>query len=666
MFTITSIPEPTVVLDPWERDLLAKCPSYVKTITPSALLERLANVPLYAVDSETTGLNRAKDHILFWSMSDGIDRWSLTRAQLPLFKNFLEDQSKEQVYANANYDAAMFYNSGVDVVRNGRKRFRRWDVIVMHALLVDNQSHSLKDIAHSILNVKMLPFKKVFEVLGAKSENDPGRQLVKFYETDPYRVINYQTLDSWTTFRAREELATRMSECVSSSGMDLLLYYIGMEMPMHEVLLMMEREGIHINEEKMQALRKRLQDELEITFRDLTQILGKVINPKSPQQLRELFYTQDENGVWTDIDGNAPMKLTKGGKSGIKLPSTDSEVLKTLTESDDPRAAALGRFRKRSTALQYLDKYEEFKVNGRVHTSLNQAAAATGRLSSSDPPLQNVSKDNDDFQIREIFEPPPGMKLGDADQAQLEMRIVASQSGDRALREAILAGKDLHSWTAHRMFQQPYEVIMEAVEAKEAHAALSAAQKELVKLRGSSKTINFGVISGETAFKLSKQLKCSLEHAEDLLERYWASYPELRVFFSWVRDFVNENGFIETPLGRRRWIHQSRVRGLSDRDYERGMRQAGNHPIQGHASELIKGAQIRIYCDEDFWAAGHRQILQVHDELITYAPPPLFDDPEFVARFEHYMSFPFGDTEAPLSVPLVAKLHSGWNWSEAK
>jgi DNA polymerase I-like protein with 3'-5' exonuclease and polymerase domains len=96
------------------------------------------------------------------------------------------------------------------------------------------------------------------------------------------------------------------------------------------------------------------------------------------------------------------------------------------------------------------------------------------------------------------------------------------------------------------------------------------------------------------------------------------------------------------------------------------MRQAGNHPIQGHASELIKCAQIRIYCDDDFWAAGHRQILQVHDEIITYAPPSLYDDMEFVERFEHYMSYPFGDEGPPLSVPLVAKLHSGWNWSEAK
>lgn len=286
--------------------------------------------------------------------------------------------------------------------------------------------------------------------------------------------------------------------------------------------------------------------------------------------------------------------------------------------------------------------------------------------SSSDPNLQNVSKDNDDFAIRSLFLPKPGYLLGDADQAQLEMRIVASQSRDQALINAIRAGRDLHAWTAHRMFDIPYDATMAAIALKEAKLPMSPEQAELVKLRGHTKQINFGVIYGETAFKLSKQIGCSLERAEELLELYWLSYGDLRKFFVWVREFVNDNGYIETPLGRRRWIHQSRVRGLSDRDYERGMRQAGNHPIQGMASELIKCAQIRIYCDEDMWSAGHRQILQVHDEIVTQGPPELYADPAFVARFEHYMAYPFGDDKAPLVVPLAAKLHVGANWSEAK
>jgi DNA polymerase-1 len=286
--------------------------------------------------------------------------------------------------------------------------------------------------------------------------------------------------------------------------------------------------------------------------------------------------------------------------------------------------------------------------------------------SSSDPNLQNVSKDSDEYQIRALFIPAPGLVLGDADQAQLEMRIVASQSRDAALIAAILEGKDLHGWTAHRMFDIPYEHIMAAVAAKEARTVMTAMQKEYAKLRGHSKQINFGVIYGETAFKLSKQLGCSMERAEELLGLYWESYPGMQRFFQGIRDYVDINGYIETPLGRRRWIHQARVRGLSDRDYARGMRQAGNHPIQGAASELIKCAQIRIYCDDNFYRGGLEQVLQVHDEIVTQAPSKFYADPENVALFEHYMAYPFGDDEAPLVVPLIAKLHTGINWSEAK
>lgn len=666
MFTVTSIPEPTVVLDPWELDVLRKCPSYTKTITPSRLLEKLAGLPCYAVDTETTGLRRTKDHVLFWSLSDGKERWSLTRQQLPLFKNFLEDQSKEQILANANFDAAMFYNSGVDVLRNGRKAFRRWDVVVMHALLYDNQLHSLKEIANSILNLKMKPFKATFSDLGAKSENEQGQQLLRYYAVDPYRVINYQTLDSWATFQSRDELATRLSNCTSTTGLDLLTYYIGIEMPMHEILLSMERRGVHIDKDLMGRMRAQLESEIEREFKSLTALLGRIINPKSPQQLRDLFYTLDEDGTWLDAAGNKPSKQTKGGASGKKMPAVDKEVLQSFAALDDPRAVALLEFKKRVTALQYLDQYAEAEVDGVIHTTFNQGRAATGRLSSSDPNLQNVSKDSDDYQIRALFIPAPGLILGDADQAQLEMRIVASQSRDVALIDAIMAGKDLHGWTAHRMFDIPYEHIMAAVAAKEARTAMTALQKEYAKLRGHSKQINFGVIYGETAFKLSKQLGCSIERAEELLALYWGSYPGMKEYFQGIRDYVDQNGYVETPLGRRRWIHQSRVRGLSDRDYARGMRQAGNHPIQGAASELIKCAQIRIYCDNDFYAGGLEQILQVHDEIVTQGPPEFYADPENVQRFEHYMSYPFGDNAPPLLVPLVAKLHTGINWSEAK
>lgn len=670
MFTVTSFPEPTVVLEPWEHGILAKCPSYTKTITPARLLERLANVPIYATDTETTGLSRSRDHVLFWSLSDGVDRWSLTRQQLPLFQRFLEDQSKQQVYANANFDAAMYYNSGVDVLKDGRLAFRRWDVVVMHALLYDNQLHGLKEIAKSILKLDMLSFKEVFGVLGAKSDNDMGAQLVGFYDTDPFRVINYQTLDSWATFVAREELAPRLQAAVSSKGVNLLDYYVFVEMPMHEVLLTMEREGITYNKELAEQLRTRLQEELEAEFTALTALLGKVINPKSSAQLRDLFFQQQADGSWVDAEGNAPSKFTKGGASGKRLPSTDGEVLAALAAQEDPRGVALMRFKERATKLMYLDQYDAAEFRGRIHTTFNQARAATGRLSSSDPNLQNVAKDGDkdanDISLRALFLAATGRQLGGADQAQLEMRIAASQSGDVALLQAILEDKDLHAWTAHRMFGIPYEHIMAAIAAKDLRASLTQMQKDHVKLRGHSKTINFGVIYGETAFALSKQIGCDFARAEELLDLYWLSYPGLRALFDRIREFVDLNGYIETPLGRRRWIHQSRVRGISDRDYARGLRQAGNHPIQGNASELIKCAQIRIYCDPDFHAGGLRQLLQVHDEIIVEAPPEFFADRENVRRFEHYMAYPFGDGAPPLAVPLVAKLHTGNNWSELK
>jgi DNA polymerase-1 len=630
-----------------------------------ALLEQIQNVMLMAVDTETTGVTRHKDQVVFWSMSDGTRRWCLDRFALPTFKAFLEDPERKLIAHNANFDAWMLLNSGIDLSRSGRKGYRRFDTMVMHTLLADNQPHDLKSLSkdRSNLGINMPSFKETF----GSAEKDVGEKLLECYhESDPQKVIEYASLDAWATYHLFEIFSDRLMSLDAGNNRSLWDYYLEIEMPMHNVLWHMERRGSLIDQEHLRLQIPVIEEEMQSISGKVAHTAGQVINLNSPQQLASLFYNKVD-GHWVDFNGNAPMKFTAGGESGVRKPSVDVEVLAQRAKSGCAISEDVLRYRRLSKILgTYLKgTLKRLGSDGRLRTSFNQHVTATGRLSSSDPNLQNWPRpDSDEFGIRNAVVAPEGYTLACSDYGQLEMRIAASLSGEESMITSINNGRDMHCWTAHTTFGVPYADVKAAYDAKEAGAKLTPDQKALCDLRSKSKTVGFGTLYGEGPWKLAQQLEISTTEAKEILAKYFAGYPRIREFFNNIEVFGRENRYVTTPLGRRRQMHQLRstVRSV----YREGVRAAGNFPIQGHAAEITKGAQIRIFEDDDIWDSGVRMTLQVHDEVVAEIPKNLQGDDDFEYRWKYYMAKPFGDDVEVLRVPLTADIGYGTNWAEAK
>ncbi len=629
------------------------------------LREKIANCPIMAVDTETTGIDRPRDHVVFWSMSDGENRWCLDRAALPAFKAFLEDPARDLVFQNANFDAWMLLNSGVDLsAKQPRKSYRRYDTAVMHCLYKDNEPHDLKSMSGKYLEVPMESFRKTFD----SAEKDTGKKLLEFYQTDPQRVIDYASLDAWATFKLYELLTKKLDQMEMPGGGTLLDYYFDLEVPMTEILWQMERQGAYIDTDYLANQIPVLEDEMLQVRRTIAQAAGRVINPNSPTQLVDLFYKQGDKGKWLDNEGRAPLKMTGGGASGNKKPSVDVEVLKWRAETGCDLAQKLLRYRKLSkiTGTYMVGVLRLATDLRRLHTSFNQHVTATGRLSSSAPNLQNWPRPGkDEFGIRKAVIAPPGHVLGVADYGQLEMRIVASLAQEDKMIDAIKAGRDMHAWTAFQMFNTPYEEILAAKKADDTEGAiLTAMQEDLLEMRAQAKTVGFGTLYGEGPRKLSQQLGIDYMDAKAILASYFVGYPAIKQFFDWNVAQTADLGYALTPLGRRRRIPQIHLGAGAS--YAEGVRAANNFPIQGHAAELTKLAQIRIWEDDHMWDAGVRMTLQVHDEIVAEIPEHISMDPDFQDAWNAHMQFPFGPGIDALAVPLEASIHFGTNWTEAK
>lgn len=660
MLTSTFVPEPDMI----ETEVEAR-----------ALLRCLQNVPVVAVDTETTGLVRHKDHVVFWSMSDGHGRWCLSRAVLPYFKEFLEDKDRELVFHNVNFDRAMLLNSGIDIANGGRTNYRCMDTMIMHVLLADNQLHNLELLGKVYLGVPKVSFRETF----GRAVKDTGKVLLEAYSASPQKVIDYASLDAWLTF----ELYRFLSESLRTINMpdwdeedrarygdyccsSLWEYYCKLERPMHDVLWHMERHGCLVDVDYLQALEEPMQREIDTIAKVVARLAGRVINPNSPPQLVELFFRREGTKYLDDRD-NPPVSMTPGGESGDRKPSVDEEYLQFRRENYHcPIATQLLRFR---TLTKFYGTYvkgilKRLSPDGRLRTSFTQTPS-TGRLSSRDPNLQNLPRvEEDQFGIRKTIVARSRSVIVDSDYDQLEMKIVASVANEPNMLEAILAGRDMHCWAAHRMFGEDYDEIYAAKEAKDNKQSLSERQKTLLVSRSLAKTTGFGVLYGEGPRKLSADLEITVKEAKEILEAYFTGYPRIRELRQELERFGHKYGYVMTPLGRRRQMAQ--LQSASKQAYAEGVRQAGNLPIQGHAAELTKAAQIRIFEDQALWDEGVRMILQVHDEILGEVPDELADDPVFTQRWLSHLTHPFDGEESPLRVPLTAGIGTGRNWAEAK
>jgi DNA polymerase-1 len=532
---------------------------------------------------------------------------ALDSPEMEPLRSLLEDPTIRKTAQNAKYDQLLFRCLGV--------RLAGLDFDTMLASYVldpGRRSHGLDVLALEFLDHTMTSYA---DLCGK------GRGAIPFDECPIEAARDYSCEDADMTLRMRRVFEPQLE------SQELMRLLDAVEIPLVDVLAEMEWTGIAIDLPWFASLKARFQSEREAVEKQIYTAAGTEFNINSNPQLREILF------------GRLNLPVLKKTSTG---PSTDASVLKELAEEGHELPVLLMEYRELSklenTYLDALPRLVNPKT-GRLHTSFNQTVASTGRLSSSDPNLQNIPIRRElGRDIRRGFIPRPGWVLLAADYSQIELRLLAHLSHDPAFVEAFQAGGDIHRQTAALIFDIPLAEVT-------------------AEMRGRAKTINFATIYGQGPHALSIQL--GIEHAEakQFIARYFERFQGVRNYLDSMVAFAREHGFVQTIFGRRRYIPELRERNFSVRAF--GERLAANSPIQGSAADLIKIAMIRI--DDSMRAQNleSKMLLQVHDELVFEVRPEELEEIQVVVtqQMEH---------AAELSVPLVVDLGVGKNWLETK
>lgn len=531
----------------------------------------------------------------------------LNSTEMQPLKTLLEDPSVRKTAQNAKYDLLVLRRAGVNL------RGLDFDIMVASYVLdPSRRSHGLDVLALEFLDHTMVSYS---DLCGK------GRSAIPFDECLIEGARDYSCEDADMTLQLRSIFELQLETTHARSLFD------NVEMPLVGVLADMEWSGITIDLEWFRSLKRRFRAEREAVEKQIYEAAGVEFNINSNLQLREILFTRLELPV---------LKKTSTG------PSTDVTVLQELANAGHALPSLLMEYRELSKLENtYLDALPELvnPLTGRLHTSFNQTVATSGRLSSSDPNLQNIPIRRElGRDIRRGFVPRSGWTLLAADYSQIELRLLAHLSGDTAFVEAFNAGGDIHKQTAAIVF----DVSLDSV---------------TPEMRSRAKTINFATIYGQGAHALSRQLKIDFADARTFIARYFERFSGIRRYLDSMVEFARENGYVETIFGRRRYIPELRERNSNIRAF--GERVAANSPIQGSAADLIKLAMIRIekVLREEKLAA--KMLLQVHDELVFESPSDELSRLEEIVRYEM-------ENAATLSVPLVVDVGTGRNWVETK
>jgi DNA polymerase-1 len=524
---------------------------------------------------------------------------------LALLGPLLEDPALPKIGQNLKYDLLVLRNAGISV------RGITFDTMIASYLLNPSRtSHGLNAIALEYLNYKTMTYE---EVVG-KGKNRKG-----FNDVDIAIATRYSGEDADIALRLKEILEPRLRD----QGLDKL--FRDVEMPLMLVLADMEQAGVKIDAELLGAMSQRLSQEIEERARTIYELAGGEFNINSPKQLADILFGKLQL---------QPLKRTKTGYS------TDVDVLEELAHAH-PLPAEVLTYRTlakiKSTYVDALPLLIDPRT-GRLHTSLNQTATATGRLSSSEPNLQNIPIRTDvGREIRKAFIAERGHRLLSADYSQIELRVLAHLSGDPALIRTFIENEDVHTRTASEVLGLPPEEITS-------------------EMRRKAKAVNFGIIYGISAFGLARDIGVSNAEAKRYIDGYFARYPKVRQFIDRTIAQARTAGYVTTLLGRRRYIPELSASSAPVRNF--GERMAVNTPIQGTAADLIKLAMISIHHALKDRGLGTRMILQVHDELIFEVPDDETDMLKGLVRSEM-------EGVLKLDVPIKVDIGVGLNWDEA-
>lgn len=580
------------------------------------LCELLLTKEKVAIDTETTSTDALRARLvgMSFAIEDG-KAWYVsvprdeeeTRRWLEVFRPLYEHPTLLKVGQNLKYDLTVLANYGIALCAP------MFDTMLAHYLVQPELRHNMDYLAEIYLKYRTI---HIDELIGPR-----GRTQKNMADVEPQQVCDYACEDADVTFRLQPLLEREMEENgVTSVFRDI-------EMPLMPVLARMERNGVALDTAALAETGRHFTARMAQLEKEIYELAGHEFNITSPRQVGEVLFNE--------LHLNDKAKKTKSGQY-----STSEEVLDSLRGKHPIVGKILDHRGLKKLLSTYIEALPQLlhPETGRLHTSFNQAVTATGRLSSSNPNLQNIPVRGDDGrEIRRAFVPEPGCIFFSADYSQIELRIMAHLSGDEHLIQDFRDGKDIHAATAARIYKKP----LEEIDRDE---------------RRKAKTANFGIIYGISAFGLAERMEVSRTEAKELIDNYFQTYPKVRTYMDSSIAAARERGYIETEFHRRRYLPDITSRNAVVRGYAE--RNAVNAPIQGTAADIIKLAMVRI--DRRFQAEGIRSkmILQVHDELNFSVLPEELEQVRRIVIEEMEAAY-------PMQVPLVADCGEGSNWLEA-
>ena len=524
-----------------------------------------------------------------------------------IFKSVYEHPSILKIGQNIKYDMEVLANYGVELAGE------MFDTMLAHYLLQPEQRHNMDDMAETYLGYRTI---HIDELIGPKGKGQKSMR-----DLPPAEVYEYAAEDADVTLKLKNLLEPKLHE----AGVWQLFSEV--EMPLVRVLASMERNGVRLDTDSLKETSQILTARMNDIEQEIYRLAGEEFNIASPRQVGEILF-----GKMKIVE---KPKKTKTGQF-----VTSEEVLQQLRGKSEIVGKILEHRGLKKLLGTYVDALPKL-VNprtGHIHTSFNQTVTATGRLSSSDPNLQNIPvRGEDGKEIRKAFIPEEGCLFFSADYSQIELRVMAHLSGDENMQEAFREGYDIHAATAAKIY----------------HETMDSVTRDQ---RTRAKRANFGIIYGITVFGLAERLDISRKEAAELIDGYFATFPKVAEYMEQAKETAREKGYAETLMHRRRYLpditsHNATVRGFAERN-------AINAPIQGTAADIIKIAMVRIYDRFKRENIRSKMLLQVHDELNFSVYPDEKERVERIVLEEMQNAY-------PLDVPLVADCGWGANWLEA-
>ncbi len=584
-------------------------------------LEKLKTAKQFAFDTETTSLDYMKARVVGVSFAIDVGEAAYVpfahdypgapdqlseAAVLGALKPLLEDESKLKIGQNLKYDAHVLANHGISLQGIAQ------DSMLQSYVLDSTKRHNMDDMALRLLGHNTIHF----EDIAGK-----GVKQLTFNEIDLEQAGPYAAEDADITLQLHRALTTALEKEPALKSV-----YENIELPLLRILLGIEAKGVMVDVAMLQKQSAQLAVRMKEIELQVYEEAGETFNLASPKQLGVILFEK--------------LKIPAKKKTKTGQYSTAEDVLQELADDYELPKMILEHRSVSKLKSTYTDKLplQVNETTGRVHTSYNQTVAATGRLSSTDPNLQNIPiRSEEGRRIRQAFIAPLGYKLVAADYSQVELRIMAHLSGDENLLKAFAEGIDVHRATAAEVFG----VALDAVEIEQRRAA---------------KAINFGLIYGMSAFGLAKQLNIGRYEAQDYIDVYFARYPGVKAYMDKTREQAHDKGYVETVFGRRLYLPEINARNGQRRQYAE--RTAINAPMQGTAADIIKRAMIAVDAAISSSNIDASVVMQVHDELVVEV---LQKDVEALSDLLTVEM----EQAASLKVPLVVDIGVGDNWDEA-